>query len=36
MAAYKLPEQIVFIDDLPKTATGKLDRRAPREADQSR
>jgi acyl-CoA synthetase (AMP-forming)/AMP-acid ligase II len=34
IAAYKLPEQIIFVDSLPKTATGKLDRRALREADQ--
>jgi long-chain acyl-CoA synthetase len=36
IAAYKLPEEIIIIDNLPKTATGKLDRRALRETDQSR
>lgn len=35
MAAYKTPEQIVFRDTLPKTATGKLDRRALREAERA-
>jgi long-chain acyl-CoA synthetase len=35
MAAYKTPEKIIFRDALPKTATGKLDRRALREAEMA-
>ncbi len=35
MAAYKTPEHVVFRDALPKTATGKLDRRALREAERA-
>jgi long-chain acyl-CoA synthetase len=31
LAAYKTPEQIVFLDDLPKNAVGKVSRRALRE-----
>ncbi len=34
MAAYKAPECVVFRDALPKNATGKLDRRALREAEK--
>lgn len=36
MAAYKTPEHVVFMVALPKTATGKLDRRSLREAEQAR
>jgi long-chain acyl-CoA synthetase len=32
MAAYKVPHQIRFVDALPKNATGKVLRRALREA----
>jgi len=28
LAAYKTPEEIIFLDDLPKNATGKVLRRA--------
>lgn len=28
LAAYKLPRSVVFVDDLPKTSTGKIMRRA--------
>lgn len=35
LAAFKTPEQIIFRDSLPKTATGKMDRRALREAEMS-
>jgi len=28
LAAYKVPQEVVFVDDFPRTATGKLDRRA--------
>jgi acyl-CoA synthetase (AMP-forming)/AMP-acid ligase II len=31
LAAYKTPEEIVFLDDLPKSVAGKLQRRALRE-----
>jgi long-chain acyl-CoA synthetase len=31
LAAYKVPKEIVFLEDLPKNATGKVDRRALRE-----
>ena len=33
LAPYKYPRQIVFIDDLPKTATGKIQRFKLREAE---
>jgi acyl-CoA synthetase (AMP-forming)/AMP-acid ligase II len=36
MAAYKIPEHVVFMDALARTPTGKLDRRALREAEQAR
>ena len=36
MAAYKIPECVVFMEALPRTPTGKLDRRALREAEQAR
>jgi acyl-coenzyme A synthetase/AMP-(fatty) acid ligase len=26
LAAFKRPRQVVFVDDLPKTATGKIQR----------
>jgi long-chain acyl-CoA synthetase len=32
LAAYKTPEEVVFLDDLPKSAAGKVVRRALREA----
>jgi long-chain acyl-CoA synthetase len=32
LAAYKTPEKVVFLDDLPKSAAGKVVRRALREA----
>ena len=35
LAAYKLPEHIVFLDTLPKGPTGKLNRRALREAERA-
>ncbi len=35
MAAYKAPERVIFRDALPKTATGKMDRRALREAERA-
>ena len=31
---YKVPEQIVFVDILPRTTLQKIDRRALREAEQ--
>ena len=31
LAAYKMPDEVVFLADLPKNATGKVDRRALRE-----
>jgi long-chain acyl-CoA synthetase len=31
LAAYKTPEEIVFLDDLPKSAAGKVSRRALRD-----
>lgn len=33
LAAYKIPRQVQFVDDLPKTSTGKLMRRALRTLD---
>ena len=36
MAAYKYPRQIEFIEDLPKTATGKILRRELRDREVSR
>jgi long-chain acyl-CoA synthetase len=35
IAAYKTPEHIIFKDSLPKNATGKMDRRALREAERA-
>ncbi|HEY3853191.1 MAG TPA: AMP-binding protein [Verrucomicrobiae bacterium] len=35
MAAYKTPEHVIFKDALPKNATGKMDRRALREAERA-
>jgi acyl-coenzyme A synthetase/AMP-(fatty) acid ligase len=32
LADYKAPEQIIFQPELPKTSTGKIQRRALREA----
>ena len=32
MAAYKYPRQVEFVDELPKTATGKFLRRALRRS----
>ena len=31
LAAYKVPEEVVFLEDLPKNTTGKVNRRALRE-----
>jgi acyl-CoA synthetase (AMP-forming)/AMP-acid ligase II len=31
LAAYKTPEEIVFLDDLPKSPAGKVSRRALRD-----
>ena len=31
LATYKVPEEVVFLEDLPKNATGKVNRRALRE-----
>jgi long-chain acyl-CoA synthetase len=36
MAAYKYPRQIEFVDDLPKTASGKILRRELRDRELSR
>lgn len=33
-ASYKVPRKIVFVDELPRTATGKISRKKIREADQ--
>ena len=33
LAAYKVPQQIVFVEELPKTAVGKIQRKAVRELD---
>jgi long-chain acyl-CoA synthetase len=35
MAAYKYPRQVEFVDELPKTASGKVLRRELRDRDQS-
>lgn len=35
MAAYKYPRELVIVDELPKTVTGKILRRALRETDVS-
>ena len=35
LAPYKYPRQIEFLDDLPKTATGKIQRFKLREKEQS-
>ena len=35
IAAYKLPQDIIFLDALPKGPTGKLNRRALRQADRT-
>ena len=35
LADYKLPESITFIDELPKGATGKIDRKLLRKYDKS-
>jgi long-chain acyl-CoA synthetase len=36
MAAYKYPRQIEFVDELPKTASGKILRRKLRRKEVSR
>jgi len=36
LAAYKVPQSIVFIDAIPKTTVGKILRRAVRELDERR
>lgn len=35
LAAYKVPRRVQFVDELPKTSTGKIMRRALRTLDQS-
>jgi acyl-coenzyme A synthetase/AMP-(fatty) acid ligase len=35
-APYKYPRAVVFIDDLPKTVTGKIRRRDLRDAEYAR
>ena len=35
MAAYKYPRQIEFLDELPKTVSGKLLRRELRDRDRA-
>ena len=35
MAAYKYPRQVEFLDEIPKTVTGKLLRRELRTRDQA-
>jgi acyl-CoA synthetase (AMP-forming)/AMP-acid ligase II len=35
MATYKTPERIIFLPALPKSATGKLNRRVLREAERA-
>lgn len=35
MAAYKYPRQVEFLDEIPKTVTGKLLRRELRAREQS-
>ena len=34
LAAYKVPRAVQFVDDLPKTSTGKVMRRALRALDE--
>jgi long-chain acyl-CoA synthetase len=36
MAAYKYPRQIDFVDELPKTVTGKILRRELRAAEAAK
>ena len=36
MAAYKVPKEIEFIDELPKSAIGKILRRELREIDKKK
>ncbi|MCX7201852.1 MAG: hypothetical protein NTV17_06080, partial [Burkholderiales bacterium] len=36
LAPYKYPRQIAFVPELPKTATGKIQRFRLREAERSR
>jgi long-chain acyl-CoA synthetase len=36
IAAYKIPQHILFLEALPKSATGKLNRRALRETQRAR
>ena len=33
LAAYKLPRSVIFVDDLPRTSTGKVMRRELRKLD---
>jgi benzoate-CoA ligase family protein len=35
LAPFKVPRDVFFVDELPKTANGKLDRRALREQDRA-
>jgi long-chain acyl-CoA synthetase len=35
LAAYKLPRSVAFVDDLPKTSTGKIMRRELHRLDES-
>jgi long-chain acyl-CoA synthetase len=35
MAAYKYPRQVAFVEELPKTASGKILRRELRDKERS-
>jgi len=36
LAAYKVPKEFIFVDELPKTAVGKILRRTVREMELER
>lgn len=36
LAAYKVPQEFIFVDELPKTAVGKILRRTVREMELER